>query len=174
MLVPSVEGDCKQRTRLPFESDALAGVVPNRRGAEAGQYVDHFLDQLSLRREFCPSRDFAHVAVVRGPRGGVIEVDAGSSAPYPRLQRNGAQVRDVVRADDVQTFASHPARVRRVFFGRKLLCEFFRDDSVSSHGMLLHLYEWDLIRLDGLERPPEVRRRAGVKRAPWPSPRDIA
>src|SRR6266850_3483161 len=151
MLVPGVEGDRKQRTRFPFEGDALAGVVPNRRRAEAGQYVDHFLEQLPLRRELRPCRYLAHIAIVRGPRGVVIEIDAGSSAPCPRLQRNGAQVRNVVRADDVQAFASHPARVRRVFFGREPLCEFFRDDSVSSHGMLLHLYEWDWIRLDGLE-----------------------
>src|SRR5204863_8219069 len=119
---------------------ALAGVVPNRRRAAAGQYVDHLLEQLSLRRELRPCRDFAHVAVVRGPRGVVIEIDPGPSAPCPRLQRNGAQVRNVVRADDVQTLASHPARVRRVFFGRELLCEFFWDDSVSSHEMLLRLY----------------------------------
>src|SRR5256885_919356 len=51
MLVPGVQGDRKQGPRLPFEGDALAGVVPNRRRAEAGQYVDHFLEQLSLRRE---------------------------------------------------------------------------------------------------------------------------
>src|SRR5438034_7102754 len=91
MLVPGVEGDRKQRTRFPFEGDALAGVVPNRRRAEAGQYVDHFLEQLPLRRELRPCRYLAHIAVVRGSRGVVIEIDAGSSAPCPRLQRNGAQ-----------------------------------------------------------------------------------
>src|SRR5713226_152803 len=100
MLVPGVERDRKQRTRLPFEGDALARVVPDRGRAAAGQYVDHLLEQLPLRRKFLPRGNFAHVAVVRGPRGIVIEIDAESSAPCPRLERDGAQVRNVVRADD--------------------------------------------------------------------------
>src|SRR5262249_56982768 len=51
--------------------------------------------------------------------------------------RGGAQVAHIVRADDVETFAAHPAQVRRVFFSGEFLRQLFRDDGVLGHALLL-------------------------------------
>src|SRR5258706_4508918 len=66
MLVPGIERNGKQRARLPFESNALAGVVPDRGRTAAFEYIDHFLKQLSLRRQTFAWRNLADVAIVRG------------------------------------------------------------------------------------------------------------
>src|SRR5713226_5366635 len=97
---------------------------------------------MSPRRELSPRGDFAHVAVVRGSRGVVVEVDARPAAPCPRLQLDGVQVRDIMRADDLEALAAHPAGIRRVLFGGEFFCELFRDDRVSCHEMLLHPTKW--------------------------------
>ena len=137
VLVPAVERDGEQRAGLPFEGDALARVVPHRGGAAARQHQDHLLEQLPLRRELLARRDLADVAVVRGARGLVVDVDARAAAPRPRLQLDGVQVAHIMRADDVEALAAHPAQVGRVLFGGEFLGEFFRDNSVLGHVLVL-------------------------------------
>ena len=137
VLVPAIERDGEHRARLPLEGDAPALVVPHGGGAAAVEDQNHFLKQLALRLELLAGRDLADIAVVGGARGLVIDVDAGATAPRPRLELDGAQVAHVMRADDVETFAAHPAQVRRVFFGGEFLRQLFRDDGVLGHALLL-------------------------------------
>ena len=109
----------------------LAGVVPDRGRTAAVEHVDHFLEQLALRRELSRRRDFAHVAVVGGARRLVIDEHAAPAAPRPGLERDRVQVRHVVRADDVQALAAHPAGVRRVLLGGEFLRQLVRNDCAS-------------------------------------------
>ena len=117
--MPRVERNREDRARLPLERRPLPGVVPHRRRAAPVEDVDHLLVQLALRRELLAGRNLADVAVVRGARRVVIEEDAAAAAPRPRLQLDGVQVGHVERADDVEPFGAHPARVRRLLFGRR-------------------------------------------------------
>src|SRR5687767_4340077 len=86
VLVPAVERDREDRTRLPLEGDAVPGVVPDRGGAAAVEDVDHLLEELALRREALARRDLADVAVVRGARGVMVEEYAFASPAAPRLE----------------------------------------------------------------------------------------
>ena len=78
MLVPAIERNGEHGARLPFEGDAAAFVVPDRGRAAAVEHQDHLLEQLALRREFLARRNLADVAIVRGARRLVIDVDAAS------------------------------------------------------------------------------------------------
>src|SRR5262245_63997196 len=115
VLMPAIERNGEHRARLPLEGDAPALVVPHGGGAAAVEHQNHFLEQLSLRLKLLAGRDLADITVVGGARRLVIDVDAGAAAPRPGLELDGAQVAHIVRADDVETFAAHPAQVRRVF-----------------------------------------------------------
>ena len=49
------------------------------------------------------------------------------------LVLDGAQIAHIMGADDVETFRAHPAQVGRVFLGRELLRQLFRNDGVLGH-----------------------------------------
>src|SRR5215813_1230601 len=121
MLMPAVERDAEDRPRFPFEGHAGAGVVPDRGRAAPVEDEHHLLEQLALWIEFPSRRDLADVAVVRGARGIVVEVDAVAATARPGLERDGAQVAHVVGADEVEAFAAHEAQVGRVLLGLELL-----------------------------------------------------
>src|SRR4029450_12269867 len=69
-----------------------------------------------------------------------------TSSPSPRTPRRrrldfrGAQVRHILRADDLEPLAAHPAQVWRVLLGREFLGEFVGDGRTScwtlGHSML--------------------------------------
>src|SRR5262249_25556032 len=101
VLVPAVEWDGEHGARLPLEGDAPALVVPHRGRAAAIEDQDHFFEQLPLRLELLAGWDLAHVTVVGGARGLVIDIDAAAAAPRPGLELDGAQIPHVMRADDV-------------------------------------------------------------------------
>ena len=124
MLVPAVERDREHRARLPLEGDALAGVVPDAGRAAAVEDQDHLLVELALRLELLAGRDGADVAVVRDARGVVVDEDAAAAAARPGLEFHRAQVRHVLRADDVEPLRAHPAQIGRVLLGREFLGEF--------------------------------------------------
>ncbi len=136
MLVPAVERNGEHGARLPLEGDAAAFVVPHRGRAAAVEHQDHLLEQLALRRELLARRNLADVAVVRGARGLVVDVDAGAAAPRPGLELDGAQIAHVVRADDVEALAAHPAQIGRVLLGGEFLRQLFRNDGVLGHANL--------------------------------------
>src|SRR5262249_21559518 len=104
-------------------------------GARAADYQNHLREQLALGRELAARRNFADVAVVRGARGLVVDVDPGAAAPRPWLELDGAQIAHVMRADDVETFAAHPAQIGRVLLGREFLRQLLRNDGVLSHSL---------------------------------------
>src|SRR5260221_4451557 len=113
VLMPAVERDGEDRPRLPLELDALAGVVPHRGRAAPVEHVDHLLVELALRREALAGRDLAHVAIIRGARRVVVEVDPFAAASRPGLELHAVQVLHIEGADDVEALVAHPARVWR-------------------------------------------------------------
>ena len=137
VLVPGVERDGEQGAGLPFEGDALAGIVPHAGRAAPIEDQDHLLEELALRLELLARRDLAHVAVVGGARGLVVDEDAAAAAPCPRLQLDRAQVLHVMGADDVEPLVPHPARIGRVLLGRELLGKLVGNDGVLGHAALL-------------------------------------
>src|SRR5579864_8346807 len=137
MLVPAIERDREHGAGLPLEGDAVAGIVPHCGRAAAVERENHLLIELALRLEPAAGCDLADIAVVRGARGLMIDEYTAPAAPHPRLQFDRAQVRHVMRADNVEAFALHPAEVGRVLFGRELVREFIRRDGVLGHAMLL-------------------------------------
>ena len=151
VLVPAVERDGEQRAGLPLERHALAGVVPHRGGAAAGQDHDGLLEQLPLRAKRLAGRDLADVAVVRGARRLVVHEHAGAAAPRPRLQLDGVQVRHVGRADEVEAFALHPAGVGRLLLGRELLRELVGNDGVLGHAAVSPRFRHGTINKDAEE-----------------------
>src|SRR5437899_2483570 len=82
---------------------------------------------LALRRKLCAGRNFAHIAVVRGPRRFVVDEHAGAAAPRPRFECDGAKVGNIMSADDVETFVAHPAQVRRFLLSGEFVCQFLRN-----------------------------------------------
>ena len=137
MLVPAVEWNGEQCAGLPFEGDALAGVVPHGGGAAAGEDHDGLFEELPLRRERLARRNLTDVAVVRGARGLVVHEHAGAAAPRPRLQFDGEQILHVGRRDEIEALALHPAGVGRLFLGCEFLGEFIGNDSVLGHSQSL-------------------------------------
>jgi hypothetical protein len=109
MLVPAVERDREHGARLPFEGDALAGIVPNGGGATAVEDQDHLFVELPLGAKLLAGRDGAHVAVVGIARGVVVDENAAAAPARPRLQVDRAQIRHVLRADDIEALVAHPA-----------------------------------------------------------------
>ena len=79
-------------------------------------------------------RDLADVAVVGGARGLVVDEHALAALARPRLQFDGAQVRHVLRADDVEPLAAHEAQIGRILLGLEFVRQFLRDDRVLGHG----------------------------------------
>ena len=94
--------------------------------AAARQDHDHLLVQHPLGAELLCRRDLAHVAVVRGARRIVVEVNALALAPGPWLQLHRIEVLDVERVDDVEAFLADPGEIRRVFLAGELLGHLFR------------------------------------------------
>src|SRR5262249_54009576 len=127
------ERDGEDRARLPLEGDARPGVVPNGRGAAARQHQDHLLEQVVLRRERLPRRDLADVAVVRGARGLVVDEHALAVLARPGLELDRAQVRHVLRADDVEPLGAHEPQIGRVLLGLELVGHLLRDDRILGH-----------------------------------------
>src|SRR5262249_1169733 len=80
VLVLCVYRDSQQPRRVPFESLLLAVSLPHRSGSMAVENVNHFFIEMLLRFQFCPGRDFAHVAVVGSPRA--LEIDKCSQATF--------------------------------------------------------------------------------------------
>ena len=136
MPVPGVERDREHRAGLPLERDTIAGVVPHRRRSAAVEHEDHLLVELALRLERAARGNFAHVAVVRGARRFVVDENAVAAAPRPRFELDRAQVRHIMRADDVEAFVAHPAQVGRVLFGGELVRKLVRDDGIPGHASL--------------------------------------
>ena len=136
MLVPGIERNGEHRARLPLESDACAGIVPHRGGAAPVQYQDHFFVELALGGEFFARRDFADIAIVRRARGIVIDIDALAAPARPGLQIDGAQIGNVMAADDLKAFTAHPALIRRVplFLGREFSRQLFGNHRLVRHG----------------------------------------
>src|SRR5262249_49452229 len=136
MLMPGIERDGEHSAGLPLERDAIAGVVPHCRRAAAVECQDHLLVELALGRERSARGNFAHIAVVRGARGFVVDERPAGAAPRAGLQLDGAQVRDIMRADDVEALIAHPAQIGRVLFSGEFVRQFLRDDGVLGHAML--------------------------------------
>src|SRR6516165_8981629 len=94
-----------------------------------------------LAKKFSTEKDTPYLRWVRGEGLDIISAhyvrNLRTVELKPWARRGGAQVAHVMRADDVETFAAHPAQVRRVFFGREFLCQLFRDDGVLGHALLL-------------------------------------
>ena len=134
MLMPGIERDGEDGAGLPFEGDALAGIVPHAGRAAAVEHQDHLLVQLPLRRELAARRDLADVAVVRGARGLVVDEHALAALARPGFQFDGAQIRHVLRADDVEPFLAHEAQIGRILFGLEFVRQVLRDDGVLGHG----------------------------------------
>src|SRR5262245_65292310 len=89
-----------------------------------------------LRFELLARRYLAHVTVIRGARGFVIYEHTHAGLACPRLQLDSAQVRNVLRADDVEPFRANEAQVRRVFLGLELIRQVLWDGRVVSHRTL--------------------------------------
>ena len=137
VLVGGVERDREQRPRPPLEGDAGAGVVPDGGGAAPVQHQDHLLEQLPLGLELTPRRDLAHVAIVGGARGVVVDEHGRAAPPHPGLELHGAEVAHVEGADDVQALLLHPTGVGRLLLGGELARQFFGHDGVLGHFRLL-------------------------------------
>src|ERR1700693_4600957 len=118
MLMPGVERYGEKRSRLPFEADALCGVVPHRGRTAAVEHKNHFFEQLPLRSQFLGWRNFADIAIVRSARRLVVDEYAASTPPRPRLQLDRVQVGHVMRGNDLKPFITDPERVRRFFLRR--------------------------------------------------------
>ena len=139
VLMPAVERNGEQRAGLPFEGDALAGVVPHGGGAAPAEDHDGFLEQLALGAQRLAGRDLADVAVVGGARRLVVHEHAPAAAARPGLQLDGVQVLHVSRADDVEAFALDPAGVGRLLLGREFLRKVVGNDGVLGHDFGLRL-----------------------------------
>src|SRR5262249_47695756 len=70
----------------------------------------------------------------RGARGLVIDEHALAVLARPGLELDGAQVRHVLRADDVEPLAAHEAQVRRILLGLELVRQLLRDQRILGHG----------------------------------------
>src|SRR5262245_15832548 len=119
--MPAVHRDAEQRAGFPLECDPLPGVVPDCSGAAAIENEDHLLEQMARRGETLPGRDLAHIAIIRGARGLVVDEHSVAAAPRPGLELDRAQARYVVRADDVEPLATHEAQIGRVLLGGEFL-----------------------------------------------------
>src|SRR5262245_56796210 len=86
-----------------------------------------------LRFELLAGRDLTYVTVIRGARGFVIYEYTHAGLACPGLQLDGAQVRYVLRADDVEPFRANETQIRRVLLGLELLRQVLWDDCVVSH-----------------------------------------
>src|SRR5262245_31911341 len=89
-----------------------------------------------LRFELLAGRDLTYVTVIRGARGFVIYEYTHAGLACPGLQLDGAQVRYVLRADDVEPFRANETQIRRVLLGLELLRQVLWDDCVVSHRTL--------------------------------------
>ena len=96
---------------------------------------DHLLVEMMLRLELLAGRDLADVAVVGGARGLVVDEHAlgAVAAPRPGLQVDGGEVGDVLRADDVETFAAHEAQIGRILLGLELFRQLLGNECVLGH-----------------------------------------
>src|SRR5215813_15059503 len=109
-----------------------------------------------LRFELLARRYLAHVTVIRGARGFVIYEHTHAGLACPRLQLDSAQVRNVLRADDVEPFRANEAQVRRVLLGLEVIRQVPWDDRVLSHGNSLRARSW-FIRSGHLAAMPSRR-----------------
>ena len=130
VLVAGIERNREDRTSLPLETDLLAGVVPDAGRAAPVQHIDHLLVQLPLRLQLLARRNLADIAIVRRPRGIVVQVDTPPAATRPGFELHRVQVGYVHRIDDVQPLGRDPAGVGRRFFGFELLGDGVRDQGV--------------------------------------------
>ena len=89
---------------MPLEGLLLAILLPDGSGSMSVQNIDHLFIKMFLRLQLGARRDFADVAIVRGARGIVIDVDAAAAAARPVSQLAGAQVRHIMAADDLEPF----------------------------------------------------------------------
>src|SRR5689334_2406418 len=127
MLMPAIERDREHGARFPLEGDARALVVPDRGRAAAVEHEDHLLEELALGRERFAGWNLADVAIVRGARGVVIDIDAAAAAARPVAELGCAEVRHVVAADDLEPLGADPALIGRVavLLGGEFLGEVF-------------------------------------------------
>src|SRR6185369_9779818 len=79
--------------------------------------VNHLLERLTLRGETPAGCNLADVAIVRRARSLVVQEDAGSAPPRPRLEIDRVQIRHVERADDLEPLRTDPSGVGRVVLG---------------------------------------------------------
>src|SRR5437660_278722 len=86
-----------------------------------------------LGAELASRRDLADIAVVRGARGLVVDEHALAGAARPRLELDRAQIRHILRADDVEPLAAHEAQIRRILLGLELVRQLLRDDRFLGH-----------------------------------------
>src|SRR3954447_16968372 len=64
----------------------------------------------------------------------MIEEHAAAAASRPRLELDGAQVAHVMRADDVEPFAPHPAQIGGILLGNEFQREIVRNDCFGAVG----------------------------------------
>src|ERR1019366_7662797 len=132
MLMPTVDWNAENGAGLPLERDAPASMVPDGGRAAAVEDEDHFLVHLPVRRELPGRRDLADIAVVHGARGIVVEENAAAAAPLPALELDGAQITHVLRADEVEPLAAHPAQIGRILLGFEFLREIVGGDRIRT------------------------------------------
>ena len=128
MLVRCVQRDGENGPRLPFELDALAGIIPDRGGTASIEHVDHLLEELPLWRQLLPGRNLANVTIVRRARCIVIDEYAAAASSWPRLEFHRVQIRHVKPADDLEPFVFDPTGVWSFFLGGELGCKLGRND----------------------------------------------
>ena len=133
MLVKSVERNRENSAGFPFKRELLALVVPHARRAATLQHQHHFFKQLALGLKLSAGRNLAHIAIVGGARGLVVDEHALAAATRPGLQIHRTQVGHIMPADDVQPFGLHPALVRRTFFGGELFGQLIGNKRRESH-----------------------------------------
>ena len=127
MLVPAIQWNRKQSSRLPLKRDAVTLVIPNRCGSSSGEHIDHLFKELALGLELLAGCNLHHIAIIGRPRGFVIDVNTLAAASGPRLQIHGVQAWHIVRTDDVQTLCLDPSGVGGFFFSGELLRQIFGD-----------------------------------------------
>ena len=133
VLMPAVHGNGEDGAGLPFEGHACAGIVPHGGRAAAVEDEDHLFIELALQGELAASVDLADVAIVRGARCVVVDIDALAAAASPGLHFDGAQVRHILCADDIEPLFTDELQIGRVLLRGEFLRQIIPDDCVLCH-----------------------------------------
>src|SRR5712671_4028193 len=72
----------------------------------------------------------------------MVDEHALAALAGPGFQFDGAQIRHVLRADDVEPFLAHEAQIGRILLGLEFVRQVLRDDRVLGHGRSPRVSSW--------------------------------